>query len=76
MKSWDLYTGAAKLKMGMEDLGKKRAVIQDVWNDEKHRAFEELYLDPLAERIKRALDGVLRLNEVLAKAERDCDDRE
>lgn len=60
----------------MEDLNKKRVEISDLWNDEKRRSFEEQYFSPLEERIKRALDGVQRLNEVLAKAERECDDRE
>jgi hypothetical protein len=72
MRLWDLNTGAAKLELGMDSLQKAAAEVGTRWDDEAFRGFQSDYLEPLEPRIRRALDAIHRLAEVLARAEREC----
>ncbi len=75
MKTWDLNSGAGKIELAMEVFQRAWRDAKTHWNDETSRKFQEEYLVPLEPKVKRALDGIHRLSEVLANAERECRDR-
>lgn len=74
MKIWDLTTGTARLELAMEALRKARYEAAEQWNDVARQRFEAEYLSPMEPRLRRALDGIHRLQELLAKAQRECRD--
>lgn len=44
----------------------------EFWKDSVHDRFEELHWNPLISQIDHAIGAMRELNEILAKAERDC----
>lgn len=72
MKTWDLTTGAANLEDAMKTLATARSETAELWDDETNRKFQEEYLAPLEPRVRRVLDAIHRLAEVMARAQRDC----
>lgn len=56
----------------MKTLQAVRSETAELWDDDTHRKFEEEYLVPLDPRVRRVLDAIHRLAEVMARAERDC----
>jgi hypothetical protein len=74
MRRWDLATGTARLELAMEELRKARHEVAEHWNDTARQRFEAEYLLPLEPRLRRALDGIHRLQELLGRAQRDCSD--
>jgi len=72
MRPWDLATGAARLEEAMKDLKNAHLQIAEQWNDKTHHEFQEAYLDPLEPLVRRTLEAIHRMAEVLAKAEHDC----
>lgn len=74
MRRWDLHTEASKLELAFELLRSADAEATHHWDDSTHREFQEKYLGPLEPQLKRAVGAVQRLAEVLARAQRECDD--
>jgi uncharacterized protein YukE len=72
MKPWDLTTGTARLASAWEALQKAQAAVTAQWNDLSHEHFQDNYYRPLEPKVRRALDAVRRLDEILRKAEREC----
>ena len=72
MKIWDLSPGAAKLGLAIQLLQKASIEAMEHWDDETHRDFEDNHLKPLEPKVRRTLDMIHRLEQVLAKAEREC----
>jgi len=72
MKTWDLNSGAAKIELAVEVLQRAWKDANTHWSDETSRKFQEEYLAPLEPKVKRAIDGIHRLTEILANAEREC----
>ncbi|MBN2580974.1 MAG: hypothetical protein JXB10_18475 [Pirellulales bacterium] len=72
MKTCDLSAGAAKLELAMESLHAADAEANHYWSDEAHCKFQETYVAPLDPKVRRLLDAIQRLAEVLAVAERQC----
>jgi hypothetical protein len=72
MKTCDLSAGAAKLELALESLHAADAEANQYWSDEAHRKFRETYVAALEPKVRRLLDAVQRLAEVLAAAERQC----
>ena len=72
MKPWDLNSGAANLEDAMKTLQEVRSDTAELWDDQTYRKFQEEYLLPLEPRVRRVLDAIHRLAEVMARAERDC----
>ncbi len=70
---WDLTTGSARLELAMEDLRKAVREVEEHWDDAARRRFEAEYLLPLRPKVLRAVDGIHRLQEILVKAQRDCE---
>jgi hypothetical protein len=73
MRLWDLSAPAAKLELALETLEAATVDVAQQWNDETFERFREAYLDPLKPSVRRALDGIQRLAEVVAKAQRECE---
>ncbi len=72
MKTWDLTSGSAKIELALEVLQRAWRDAAEHWDDETSRKFQEEYLVPLEPKVKRALDGIHRLTEIFANAEREC----
>ena len=72
-RHWDLTGGAGRLEMAGEDLKAARADGSRYWHDATSRKFDETYLLPLVPMMRRALDAIHRLAEVLIQARRECE---
>lgn len=73
MRQWDLNTGASILEDALKTLQTVRSETTAVWNDETNRKFQEEYLDSLEPRVRRVVDAIRRLADVMVRAERDCE---
>jgi hypothetical protein len=74
MRNWDLTTAAAKLEAAQKTFQVVQADTAEQWNDEIRRNFDERFLLPMDQRVKRMIEAIARLSEVLAAAQRDCED--
>lgn len=75
VRNWELSGGAARLELALEDLRAARAEAARSWHDATSRKFDETYLLPLDPRVRRALDAIHRLADVLSQAKRECDNQ-
>ncbi|NQU25393.1 MAG: hypothetical protein HQ567_29255 [Candidatus Nealsonbacteria bacterium] len=73
MKSWDLSTSTAKLDRAVRMLRRARADALEHWDDQTHHKFQENHLDPVEPVVRTTLDVVHRLEQVLSKAQRECE---
>jgi hypothetical protein len=72
MRAWDLNSGAVRIEEAMKDLNSAKLRIAELWNDKVYHEFQETHLEPLDPLVRRTLEAIRRMAEVLAKAERDC----
>jgi hypothetical protein len=72
MRGCDPDSAAAKLEMAKESLDHARAQAASQWDDPMSRSFEAQFLVPMEPKLKRALDAIHHLAEMISKAERDC----
>lgn len=72
MRGCDPEGIAAKLVLAMDALQHARRQAASLWDDPMHDQLEQQYLIPLEPKLRRALDAIRYLAEVLAQAERDC----
>lgn len=75
MRICDLNTGISHTTRALTDLRERWQEVRAVWQDEAARKFEDQYLRPLPAQIQQLLTGAQILSEILAKAERELDDR-
>ena len=73
MRVGNLNHGAAKLIEALENLELAWEESTTKWKDETSHNFEKHHLKPLKPAVKMALDAINRLDEVLARACRDCE---
>jgi hypothetical protein len=73
MRAWDLNTGASILEDALKTLQTARSETAEAWDDETNRKFQEEYLAPLEPRVRRVVDAIRRLADVMVRAQRDCD---
>jgi hypothetical protein len=73
MKTCDLDTGAARIRMALKDLTLTWEASSEEWNDATSRAFAEHHLEPLLPVVKSALDAISRMDMLLGQAYRDCE---
>ena len=73
MKTCDLNTPTARLRQAMKDLQIARQQVAEQWSDETHRQFEETFLTPLDPCVRRTVAAIGELDEVLARAQRECE---
>jgi hypothetical protein len=74
MRIGNLSGGAAQLTDSFDSLRTAWAETTTRWDDPTSRRFYKERLEPLDRITRRALSGIQRLAEVLAKAERECSD--
>jgi len=70
----DLHTGIAKLIQATETLQETWAETKVYWHDDNSRHFEENHLEPIVPQVKLAVDAISRLADVLAQAQRECEE--
>ena len=75
MKSFDLTSGAARLENAMRVLQAVRLEVMSHWTDKNSQSFDETYLEPLENKVKRVLEVAGHMSEVLSTAQRDCEPR-
>jgi hypothetical protein len=75
MRICDLHTGSIQLARAAKDLREQWSETSDYWKDKNHDDFEAKYVHPLAPQITLLLAAVNSLSEVLARAERELEDR-
>ena len=74
MRQADLTVEATKLYKAHVELIQSWELTKEYWKDETAEAFEENHLAPLSPMVKMLLDATNRLNEILARCERDLAD--
>jgi len=72
VREWDLNSAATRLEQAMNDLQATRSDVSLSWDDQTYMAFQEEYLIPLVPIVKRALEGIQRLADLMAAGHRDC----
>ena len=74
MKSCDLTSGAAKLELAIKSLRVTLSAVEEQWIDQAHHKFREEHLAPIEPTVRRMFDAIARMAEVVAAAERDCNE--
>lgn len=74
MSVCDLISGTARLRKATHDLKLKWDETSELWDDQARRDFEEHHLQPIPPKLRLVLAAASELQELLAKAERDCRD--
>ncbi len=74
MRPWDLNTGAAQLRDAMDDLQIAWQQTSDTWRDQVSEKFCETHLEPIGPAMKRTLDAVARMQQLVNQIQRECDD--
>ena len=67
----DLYTGAARLRKGLEHVEQTWQDAAEKWNDTVSDRFRRDHLDPLVPEVKLALDAIARMQHVIEEMQRD-----
>lgn len=75
MKAIDLNTGLARLTQSFTDLKERWGETKEHWNDDVSRDFEKTQLAPILPALQHLMASAQRLLEVVAKAEKECEDR-
>lgn len=73
MRIADLTAGAAKLRDAADVLAVRWDETRRDWSDANSRSLEENHLRAMATEISSALSAVQHLAEVLAQAQRECE---
>ncbi|MEN1681443.1 MAG: hypothetical protein AAGJ46_17825 [Planctomycetota bacterium] len=71
MKPLDLYTGAGRIRHGLEELTLAFEASADGWDDSVREKFYEERIEPILPIVKNALDAVGRMQQLLSEAQRD-----
>ena len=72
MRKGDLYSGAALIRTGMQQIEQTWQKSSEEWDDEVSRRFSEQYLEPLVPEVKLALGAVAHMQLLLDEIRRDC----
>ena len=73
MGPWDLDTSAARLRKATEELQIAWQQTSELWNDEVSRSFCERSLEPLGPAMKRSMDAVGRMQQLLNQIQNECE---
>jgi len=76
VRNCDLQTSATRLRRATRELMLKWEETKSHWNDDANRDFETNHLQPLLPQLSLTVNVVQRLNELLERAERECEDRQ
>jgi hypothetical protein len=75
MPNAKLIAGSNRVKQNMRVLRDHWLMSEAGWNDAVRQRFEDRYLSPLDPAADVAIQGMLKLAEVLDRVRRDCSDR-
>ncbi|MEM9186750.1 MAG: hypothetical protein AAGB00_09675 [Planctomycetota bacterium] len=73
MKRVDLFTGAGRVRHGLEELLRVWEESAEEWNDAVRERFYEERIEPILPVVKNALDAASRMQNLLAEAQRDME---
>ena len=67
---------SARMQHALKDLREKWDVTTDFWTDQVARDFEKNHIVPVEGLVKRAMVGMDKLSESLAKIRRACEENQ
>ena len=70
-----VMAGSTRLNQTVRALKDQWLVTEATWGDSVRRRFEDSYLAPLEPAVDSAINGMLKIAEVLDQVRRDCSDR-
>jgi hypothetical protein len=73
MKPWDLDTSAAQLRDALDELQIAWRQTTDCWQDPVSQKFCETHLEPIGPALKKALDAVGQMQQLVSQMTRDCE---
>jgi hypothetical protein len=73
MKPWDLDTSAAQLRDAWDELQLAWRQTADVWQDPVSQKYCETHLEPIGPALKKALDAVGQMQQLVNQMTRDCE---
>lgn len=73
MKPWDLDTSAAQLRDALDELQIAWRQTTDDWQDPVSQKFCETHLEPIGPAMKKALDAVGQMQQLVSQMTRDCE---
>lgn len=73
MRKSDLYSGAALIRTGLQQLEQTWEAATEEWHDDVSRKFRERHLEPLLPEVKLALDVISHMQLLLDEIHRDCE---
>jgi hypothetical protein len=73
MKRCDLVTDAGRIRHALETLQVSWQEVAEEWDDVVSRRFCERHLEPMAPKVKLALDAIERMHVIMTEMQRDCE---
>lgn len=73
MRQWDLDTSAAHLRDALDELQIAWRNTSEYWDDPVSEGFCKTHLEPLGPAVKKSLEAVTRMQQLLDSAYRDCE---
>ena len=70
-----VMAGSTRLNQTVRALKDQWLVTEATWGDSVRQRFEDRYLAPLEPAVDSAINGMLKIAEVLDQVRRDCSDR-
>ena len=70
-----VMAGSTRLNQTVRALKDQWLVTEETWGDSVRQRFEDRYLAPLEPAVDSAINGMLKIAEVLDQVRRDCSDR-
>ena len=73
MRPWDLDTSAAHLRDALDELQIAWRQTGDEWQDPVSQKFNETHLEPIGPALKKALDAVGQVQQLVNQMSRECE---
>ncbi len=70
-----VMAGSTRLNQTVRALKDQWLVTEETWGDSVRQRFEDRYLAPLEPAVDSAINGMMKLAEVIDQVRRDCSDR-
>ena len=70
-----VMAGSTRLNQTIRALKDQWLVTEASWGDSVRQRFEDRYLAPLEPAVDSAINGMMKIAEVLDQVRRDCSDR-
>lgn len=73
MRPWDFDTGSSQLRKAMEDLQIAWQEVSEEWSDGVSQKFCEEQLEPIAPKMKLAMDAIGRMQQLSNQIQHECE---